>query len=312
MLATKAPAVLPRLADYLSVAARYYEGCLAQVDHKYGVDGVNAQIRLHYVRCQNYTPKFKELAQVLANHLGCYALTAQRRSTAGTHVDHVKLFLEAKKLLRGWEKTGEPGELLLYFLIESVLRAPQAICKMSLKTNRKEEIKGSDGVHIRWDDVRQRLVVYFGEAKLYGEFRTAVRETFASMERFHAEGAETHELFLVSTHFNLLDEELKHEVASFIDKQTSQDGYDLCHACLVGFDWERYSDLDDPKRRKEFIEQFEDIYRAYGGHIQSTLQDRFKAFGHGHLRFEFFFIPFRSVAEFRKWFLEEVFGEVKD
>jgi hypothetical protein len=103
MLLTKEPAVLPRLAEYLSVATEYYEACLAHVEHQYCIDGVDATIRLHYVRCENYRPKFKERAQALAQHLGCYALTAQRRSSAKTHVDHAKLFLEAKKLLRGWK-----------------------------------------------------------------------------------------------------------------------------------------------------------------------------------------------------------------
>lgn len=312
MATTKGPFVLPRLADYLCVAEKYYQACLTHVDHDYQIDGVKATIRLHYVRCENYRPKFRELATLLVQHLGSYAVTAQRRSGAATHVDHVKLFLEAKKLLRGRRKTGEPGELLLYFLLEAVLHAPQAICKMSLKTSRKEEVKGSDGIHIRWDDTRKRLVVYFAEAKLYQDFSAALKDTFDSMERFHEEGAEAHELFLVSTHFNLLSDELRTEVCSFLDKQSSSDGYDLSHACLVGFDWERYADLDDPHRRRQFLDDFENIYRDYGAQVHGALKRRFSTFKHSHLQFEFFFLPFKSVAEFRKWFFQEVFGEVVD
>src|SRR5579884_933173 len=149
---TETPNLLPGLEKFLHVTAERYDACVAHIEHEYVVDGASATLRLHYVRSDgNGQPKFKELAEVLAWHLGYYAVMAQRHVDAKDQVDHAKLLSEAKKLLRRNAKSGEPGELLLYFLMEAVLKAPQAICKMSLKTNRKEEVKGSDGVHIKWD-----------------------------------------------------------------------------------------------------------------------------------------------------------------
>ncbi|MGF1747094.1 DUF1837 domain-containing protein [Vibrio minamisatsumaniensis] len=53
---------------------------------------------------------------------------------------------EARKLFRHPEidsenpdRTGEAGELLLFFLIEAILGAPQMVSKMELKTNHKDD-----------------------------------------------------------------------------------------------------------------------------------------------------------------------------
>ena len=305
--------LLPALEKFLRVTAERYEACLAHVDHEYIIDGASATLRLHYVRADgNGEPKFKELAQVLAWHLGYYAVMAQRHIEAKDQVDHAKILSEAKKLLRRNAKSGEPGELLLYFLIEAVLRAPQAICKMSLKTSRKDEVKGSDGVHIKWDPVGNRLIVYFGEAKLYQDLSAALTSAFKSMHEFHANGAEGHEAFLVSTHFNLLDDSLKQQVCRFLDKTASPVTYETHHACLIGFNWAEYSNLDNPATPRKFLQEFEVRYREHGAIIQAGVSGRIKDFAYKHLTFEFFFIPFKHVQEFRDYFMNAVFGEVTE
>ncbi|HKV95499.1 MAG TPA: DUF1837 domain-containing protein [Candidatus Angelobacter sp.] len=303
----------PDLTKFLNVTQQQYDACLTHVDHNYSVNGSNVNLRFHYVRLDsNGRPKFKDLAEVLARHIGYYALTAQRHSLALSHTDHVKLFLEAKKLLRRNLRSGEPGEILLYFLIEAVLKAPQAICKMSLKTNRKEEIKGSDGLHVKWDSSAEIPIIYFGEAKLYKNLSAAISAVFKSLQDFHAEGAEAHELFLATNHFNLLDERLKHDICAFLDRTLSVKSYELRHACLVGFDWKQYADLESPATRAAFVKDFEKFYLNHGKRIRSLINKHSQNFKHKHLMIEFFFLPFKSVQEFRKWFLEEVFGEVSE
>jgi len=303
--------LLPELSRFLRVTGDRYEACVAHIEHEYVVDGGSTTLRLHYVRPDgNGEPKFKELAHVLAWHIGYYAIMAQRHADAKDQVAHAKILSEARKLLRRYAKSGEPGELLLYFLIEAVLKAPQAICKMSLKTNRKEEVKGSDGVHLRWDQIRKRLILYFGEAKLHQGLSGALAAAFESMENFHTEGAEEHEAFLVSSHFNLLDETLKQQVCRVLDKTASALTYETHHACLIGFNWADYGNLEDPATRQEFLKNFDERYRQYGSVIHAGVESRMKEFAYKHLTFEFFFIPFKAVQEFRDQFMKEAFGEV--
>ena len=60
------------------------------------------------------------------------------------------------------DKTGEAGETLLFFLMEAVLGAPQLVAKMELKTNSNDEVKGSDGIHVRWNEQDKLVDLYFG------------------------------------------------------------------------------------------------------------------------------------------------------
>jgi hypothetical protein len=296
-------AFLPPLAEFISVAQKKYNGCISHIDHAIPFPGLDARLRLHYVPFDNARPKFKELASVLAEHVISYCITAQRWKKATRPDEIVGLLHEAASLFRRASNSGEPGELLLYFLLEAVLGAPQVICKMSLKTNKKDEVKGSDGIHIAWDEARQKLTVYFGESKLYQDLSGALTSAFTSMEAFHSEGAEAHEIFLASTHFNLLSNEVKDKVCDLMDKRTPGT-YDFCHACFIGTDWSHYKKLEDPDKRIEFVQHFESEYSKRATEIHSLLSDRLAAFSQRHLRFEFFYIPFESVEEFRKWFFD--------
>jgi hypothetical protein len=58
------------------------------------------------------------------------------------------------------------------------------------------------------------------------------------------------------------------------------------------------------------VADFDKSYLQHGSTIHTALEGRLKTFKYNHLIFEFFFIPFKSVQEFRDWFLNEVFGEV--
>ena len=80
---------------------------------------------------------------------------------------------------------------------------------------------------------------------------------------------------------------------------------------MIGFDWKQYGDLDDVRKRKQFLADFERQYVKHGSVIRDAVDERLKKFSKRHLTFEFFFIPFKSVQEFRNWFMEEVFGEVR-
>lgn len=300
-----APPFLPQLNEFISVAKKKYEGCITQIDTPLSFPKLDACLRFHYVKFDNGRPKFQELAAVLAEHIIYYCITAQRQKKAITTDDKIGLFQEAASLFRRAKNSGEPGELLLYFLLEAVLGAPQAICKMSLKTNRKDEIKGSDGVHLRWDEARQKLTVYFGEAKLYKDLSGALTSAFESMEAFHSEGAEAHEIFLASSHFNLLSEDVKDKVCDLMDKRLSG-SYDLCHACFIGTDWAHYLKLQDPDHRNELVRQFESEYRKRAQDIFQLFSDRLNKFSKRHLKFEFFYLPFESVEQFRTWFFDQM------
>lgn len=90
---------------------------------------VPVEIGLHFVRHdQGGMPMFDQLALTLASYITNFCLTASRRKDLDENGRN-RAFLEAKELFRKNPQSGQAGELLIYFLIEAVLGAPQVLKK---------------------------------------------------------------------------------------------------------------------------------------------------------------------------------------
>ena len=91
----------------------------------------------------------------------------------------------------------EGGEILLYALLEAVLSAPKLLSKMELKTSNQMPVFGADGVHLlKVKDGAYQLI--FGEAKMYGSLKDALKSAFQSMDEIRGK-AFRDDLSLVST-----------------------------------------------------------------------------------------------------------------
>jgi hypothetical protein len=303
---------LPPLDQYLEVCQRRFDACISDVDHPVAVDGVQAKCSLHYVKFDPTTkePKFDLLARTLAKHVVSYCLSARTRSDIrkrpGYDEDEGELFIIARDYFRKLVDSGEVGELLLFFLLEAAIRAPQVVCKMELKTNRADEVKGTDGIHVKWDDNDGHLDVYLGESKLYKDIGSAMTDALRSIQTLYLENRVDTELHLVTSHFKHLDEHLKERVISWVNRETAESECHLVHACLIGWNWSQYERL--VTARDALFAEFEKKYREYSTNIANLLGKRFDGYTHRHLSFHFLFIPFASVAEFRKSFYEALLG----
>jgi Cap4 SAVED domain len=242
---------------------------------------------------------------MLVTYITKYSFDALKRQDLDEN-DQNALFIEARDLFRKSPASGQVGELLVYFLLEAVMKAPQALRKMTLTTNPAEERKGSDGVHIRWNSDLQILEIYFAEAKIWRDFPAALKNAFESIQEFHATGMKQHELNLFSTHLRILDSDLQTKVLSYIEGENSPNTR-INHACLIGFDWAEYKRLDD-SRRSAFIAEFEQRYAKWGQAALTKTESHLSTFPHKSLGFEFFFIPFKDVQEFRDRFNEALRG----
>jgi hypothetical protein len=205
-------------------------------------------------------------------------------------------------LFRTYPTTGQPGELLVYFLIEAVLQAPQVLKKMLITTNPNDERKGSDGVHIRWAAEGEILEVIFAEAKLYEDFDAALTSAFLSMSDFHNSTTKDLEINYFLNTFSLLSDEQQEVVTSYVEGENKGKCQEV-HVCLIGHTWEEYKHLKTAEK-KRFLEEFETRYLKWAlAEMKPKLDTKLAKFTHSHLRFEFFFLPFASVDNFRKLFL---------
>lgn len=195
--------------------------------------------------------------------------------------------------------------MLLYFLLEADLRAPQMVAKVDLKMNPRLEIHGSDGIHMRWDDESEMLDIYFGEAKLEADVRSALRNIRDSLRAFHGKGLDRHEVSMVTSHFKFADSPLRERILEYMDPHGSSPSYRVNHACLVGYSWEEYLKLSRQVNRgaveRRFVAEYESQTEDLSGFFKDILGGVLPEY---HL--DVFFIPFDSVDSFRAAFLEAV------
>ena len=294
------------LEQYLTAARNRYDACIDSLDLVISRDDPAANIRFSHLKLDgNGEPKFRELADCLADHLVEYCFSARRRGTPHTSIEWGKLNREARALLTRRETSGEAGEVLLYLLCECILEAPQMVAKMELKTNPRDEIKGSDGIHMKWHEDDSTLDVYFGESKVWQSLSSALDDAFDSIDRFHAEGLLANEIGLVTSHFKWLEEPMRQKVLDFVDRSRPSADFRINHACLIGYDWSEYASVVG----STVILKTEDLrsrLQSDTTRLCKLINRRFDSFDRRTLRFEVFFLPFRTVQEFRDAFIAAV------
>jgi len=299
---TSSPAL--SLEEYLQVGVERYTACLDSLEDTYELPGLRATAHFHHLKLDgNGRPRWNDLAKNLAYHILSYCFTVQRRQEARSDVEIMELRDEARAFFRDEQRAGEAGEMLLYFILEAVLRAPQMVAKISLKTNPAVETFGSDGIHMKWSDEESVLDLFFGEAKLYASFAKAATDAVVSIEKFHTNRMEEFELRMVTRHFKHAKGPLKDAILGYVKRGTASETVRINHACLLGYDWKAYGKLPSG-RVAEMIAALQSEYRRDMKRIHDILDDRFSRFSNKELRFKIFVLPFTSVDEFRRAFLE--------
>jgi Cap4 SAVED domain len=295
------------LSKYLQASKEACAECLDSLCIEMARGGIRAQVRFQHLRFDPKTgePMFQRLAECLADHLTTYSFSARRRGKPITDADRHKLHREARDLLRRDPQSGESGEVLIYFLVETILDAPQVVAKMDLKTNRKVESLGSDGIHMNWNASERWLDVYFAEAKLEKSVGAAVSNAVKSLKRFHSERQYEHELRLVTGHFKHADERARRAIVRIIENKELGAECRLRHACLVGYNWPEYKKLPD-LIAGELTAEFRKRYDADRERLHELVEKHFAGFKRKTLEFEIFFLPFASVQEFRDAFYQAI------
>jgi len=300
---------ITRINKLISVDKVDYKHCIDHVEHEINIDGIETNVRLHYVKFDgNGQPMLNALAETLYDYIIHYCIASRNRDDELSPTQAARLTKEARELFvhpeatkEDPDQTGEAGEILLYFLIESILDAPQVVSKMELKTNQKKEINGSDGIHMKWCETDGVVDIYFGEAKIHQSLSGALGSAFKSISGFHDEGMYKHEFLMVTKHFKYANEEIKNEVQKLIVRGEPSSEVRINHACLIGYNWDKYKELLE-EGPADIETEFRKIYEDDASRVLKLLNNRFEKFDKKHLKFDFFFIPFTHVQEFRDAF----------
>lgn len=212
-----------------------------------------------------------------------------------------------KKANKNTNRNGEFGEVIAYLLIESVLKAPQLVAKMSLKTSAQMPVHGSDGIHFNLDD-GGNLRLFWGEAKCHASVSAAIDSAAESIAENLTHDKMSHELFLVEHHadWESMPKGLSDALVKFLDPYHEEYNQRKdVSVMLLAFDFEAFSKLSGFKAEDaeaEFAKLLDTALPNLVERLDDALNDA-KVPSHAlHL----FLLPVQSVAKMRERFQNRI------
>jgi hypothetical protein len=224
------------------------------------------------------------------------ALEARTGSTAPT----ARLREEAEELFTSLKKTGEGGELLLFCLAEAILRLPQLLCKMDLKTDSQVHYHGADGLHVGVDDETGKLLLYWGESKIFSDAQGAIYDCIKSLSAYlNADGDERRDVQLLGRYLNLDNPQIEQALKNYLNPDSPAFlSVEYSGLCLVGFDSDKYPGAPNQKTIDDLTREISELLPHLKEYIRKRLgEDKLETF-HIHV----FCIPFPSADAFRNEF----------
>ncbi|HBO2745113.1 HamA C-terminal domain-containing protein [Pseudomonas aeruginosa] len=285
-------------------------------------NGTKVSGRFYYVRLRDSQPTVDELIEVAHARMVNFAIPRLRINEAvqamvstPSNIDQwVRLVTEARDLFIKTDKetgrSGELGELLLYMLLEWVLKAPIVACKMYLKTSLQMPVHGTDGIHLGSDG--NNLVFYWGESKLHGTLSSALADIMKSISE-HTSSVDKYknEVRIIRSNLNVdeLDSQALEALKKYFNPYAEEsNNYQDCYACLAGFDSKIYEKVKDlPSEESE--SEFEKLYEKRVSEACDLIAKKVSEAGLDTFRFSFFLLPFPSVDSARQKFQDKLWGK---
>ncbi len=259
----------------------------------------------------NGRPRMHDLVEVICRSTLEYAIPRSRiqeaeayRASENSNTRLVKLYREADALFTELVQSGEGGELLLFCIAEHILRLPQVLCKMDLKTANQMHYHGADGVHCGVDLATGQLVVYWAESKIYKNSTRAITDCLQSLAKLLLDpggGDAQRDFQLLQRYMDVGDPALKAALQRYLDKDDpAYLQLQFRGLCLVGFDCDAYGQPEQPCIPDVMREAATALVPGWREHIATRVgAERLTDFG-----IELVCVPFPSARAFRRRFRE--------
>jgi hypothetical protein len=287
---------------------------LGSIEVKSAIDSTKAMGHFYFLNLDgNGRPRVEDLAYLLRDNIINYAIprsmfyrAKQALNDTNSSEELLRLEREAKSLFTDIKKTGECGEVLLFLLAERILNLPQLFCKMQMKTSGQVHIHGSDGIHAGVNE-DNKLILYWGESKLYKNLSTAINDCFDSLAPFLKEtgpsGKQENELRLLRANIDLHNPDLEAAIKNYLDRH--HDDFlklQFNGLCLVGFDLSLYPSQNKEKTLVQLAGEMKSELIKWKTNISNSLELK----NLENFNIHVFCIPFPCVQEFREIFLKAV------
>ena len=296
------------LGNYTKFGAR-----LKHIDYDTKSCGDRVEVRSSYISFRDDKPTFDEFVDAVSDLLITFCLPRKELKEAseitktGTiqeaSIEFQRLSTKARELFmaarKGSHRSGEGGEIVLYLLNEWILRAPQIVSKMYLKTNKNMPVFGTDGIHAAFDESNNRLLLYWGESKAHATLEGATSSALKSIKGFLEKAQEKREIEIVKDHYDLegLSDAAINAIKEYLNPYSEQSNQRVAiFSCLL-----MYSSPTDSTLALSESEQIDAFKSATEGFISTIIKD-ISANGLISTRFEFFLLPVPDVQDFRDKF----------
>lgn len=278
------------------------------VKHQYNDNKVDCY---HLKVDANGRPRLTELIKYMSLKITDYAIPRSKVQAAlsklaqtGSTEEFTRLTLEARKLFTKLEQSGEGGELLLFALTESILKYPQILCKMNLKTDEQVHFHGADGVFLGVDDDGM-LSVFWGESKLHADHSSALAECVESIASILKMESEIDSDIRLIDFIDLDNEQLEKAIKEYFDfNSPNYDKLKSCAVCLVGFDHVSYK--FDPAKKLTNEDLKAKVEHSFKTHWKKNLERKLAENNIQFCKVIFFYLPVQSVDNFRSTFRKEL------
>lgn len=267
------------------------------------LEGTRATVRTHYVLSDaSGNVRLSQLAEVLADQIVFFCIPRSDINNLNNLneneriVENNRLFRRAKETFaKAQPLTGEGTELLLFSLLENVLKVPQIVSKMSLKTSENVHVHGADAIHATLEE-NGNLALYWGEAKMYGKVSSAIASCFESIAPFLQMDWNVirRDVFLVTHHLDAIDEGAKIRLLRYFDPKLEDSlRVEARGACVIGFSLDDYPRL--PRDFDELKETIDESFATWSGNVEEKLREK----GLESFEMEIFLVPVPSAQDFR-------------
>lgn len=249
-----------------------------------------------------YTTFTQELCDIIANFIYGKADIARKKSPIRAGNEARLVFGKADPA-----KDGKYGELILFALVESVLRCPMVAHKIPTSFN--DQVKGGDGLFMgMYEDQTgtPQEAILIGEAKIWQGYAPALEDALKSVNRFHDD---TNSSQFVAQEFMVamrslsklegVDLEALYDYLS-PDKEEYQSCL-LVHPTFIMYETPEIDNIETIASRQQ---EAEELIKAYIKKEHKTHQNLIKTKTASYpalkkIYLDFFILPVRNVAAFR-------------
>jgi len=275
---------------------------------------VKIVVRGYSIKFSGTTNNYKALAQELSNVIANFTHSkaeVKKKGLLRADKDAQKIFGQINP-----SKDGKYGELLLFALVETILKCPMVAHKIPTSFN--DQVKGGDGIFIGNYEVapgKMHEAILIGESKIWQDYSSALEDSLSSINRFHdsiTKGQFNSQELIVAKKGLFVDDSIDVDVL-YKYLSPGEDEFQNCvqvHPTFIMYQTNEISNIEQkaltPIEAETLIAGYLDKrHKQHVGLINEKMQSYTEL---KKVFLDFFILPVKNVDEFRNELFYEIHG----